>query len=118
MATPPGPVIPVRVPSERVRLARLALATALATPGVAGARPGANGTYVSADGSETLIGVSVAAQPGGRYEVRLCLAAELVPLPALGRQVGERIRAATAASLGDRLGTVRVEFADVLEARS
>jgi hypothetical protein len=39
-----------------------------------------------------------------------------VPLYALGEHVRERIRAATAASLGDRVDQVLVEFVDVEEA--
>ena len=73
--TPP-PLQAAPRPSERVQLARLALATALATPGVAAGCPGPGGRRVTADAPAPLTGISAIAEPDGRYELALCLDAE------------------------------------------
>jgi hypothetical protein len=102
-------------PSERVRLARMALAAALATPGVAGGCPGPGGQRVTADAPGPLTGISAIAEPDGRYELALCLDAELVPLTALADRVRDRIHAAAReAGLAGLLGSIHVEYADVV----
>lgn len=91
-----------RVPTARVRLARLARDAALGVPGVVsvGPRPAASRATL-ADG-ERLEGVVAAAEPGGGYGVSLYLGVEPVPL----RELGERVREAVAAA-ADRHGLVR-----------
>lgn len=101
--------------SERVRLARAALAAALATPGVAGGRSGPSGLRTTGDVPVPLIGIGVTAAPGGTYEIVLCLAAELVPLGALADRVRVRVaEAAGTAGLADLVRSVDVEFVDVV----
>jgi len=101
--------------SERVALARLALAAALAQPGVVGAQAGAGLPRVTSTRSGSLLsGVAVFAAAGGRYEVDLRLVAELVPLDQLADRV--RARLATAAKrkgLAALLGAVNIEFVDL-----
>jgi hypothetical protein len=81
----------LRIESERVELARAALAAAFGVPGVLGADVGPNGTFVTETATgERLPGVScVAASPDG-YDVSLRLVCGLVALYPLG----ERIRTA------------------------
>ena len=101
--------------SERVRLARVALAAALGTSGVAGGRPGSSGLRTTADVPAPLTGIAVIAAPGATYEIVLCLAAELVPLAALADRVRARVaEAAGAAGLGGLVRSVDVEFVDVV----
>jgi len=115
---PPAPLAPpslVRA-SDRVRLARLALESALVVPDVLGAEAGVDGVRVTADPpAGRLRGVSVIAQSDGRYAVDLRLVARMVPLVALGEEVRRRVRASAGrGGLADRLGTVNVEFARLL----
>lgn len=98
--------------SPRVRLARLALETALSVPGVVAGDPGPGRLRVTADGpAELLRGVSVTAEPGGSYAVDLCLIAGLVPLEALADEVRRKVRSKVRrARLTEQLGPVNVEF--------
>jgi hypothetical protein len=101
--------------SERVRLARAALAAALATPGVAGGRSGPSGLRTTGDVPAPLTGIAVTAAPGGTYEIVLCLASELVPLEALADRVRARVaQAAAVVGLADLVRSVDVEFVDVV----
>ena len=104
--------------SDRVRLARLALDAALVVPDVLGAEAGLHGVRVTADPPARLLrGVSVIAQPDGRYAVDLRLVALMVPLVALAEEVRRRVQASAGRrGLADRLGTVNVEFARLLTA--
>ncbi len=109
----PGSASP---PSERVRLARVALAGALGVPDVVRGESGAGvARVVTADGSELLAGVSAIAQSDGRYAIDLRLIARLVPLWPLAEHVRARVQAAAArAGLAALLGSVDVEFVGVL----
>jgi hypothetical protein len=61
--------------------------------------------------------VAVIAQPDGRYEIDLCLVAEIVPLLTLGEEVRARLQARAARQrLASQIGSVRVHFARVLSA--
>ncbi len=109
----PGSASP---PSERVRLARVALAGALGVPDVVRGESGVGvARVVTADGSELLAGVSAIAQSDGRYAIDLRLIARLVPLWPLAEHVRARVQAAAArAGLAAVLGSVDVEFVGVL----
>jgi hypothetical protein len=96
-------------------LARVALDCALAVPDVVGAEAGAGVPRITAGGSELLIGVSATAQSDGRYAVDLRLIARLVPLQALAERVRTAVRdAAARAGLAASLGSISVEFVDVM----
>ena len=101
---------------SRVALARLALDAVSTMPGVAGTDVGPGGFCVTADPpSGVLRGVSVIAQPDGRYEVDLCLVVRMVPLLSLSDDIRHRLRARAAREgLADQLGTVNVDFAQAL----
>ncbi|MBV9415441.1 MAG: hypothetical protein JO363_10735 [Solirubrobacterales bacterium] len=117
--TPMPSVPPTQVGgAARVALARLALDVASAMPGVAGTDAGPGGLCVTADPPfGVLRGVSVIAQPDGRYEVDLCLVARMVPLLSLGEDIRQRLRARAAREgLAGQLGTVNVEFSQALSA--
>lgn len=113
---PPTPSPPVAVvPSTRIRLARAALGGAHAVPAVVRGDAGPSGACVTSDPPVVLEGVSVVAQPGGRFEVGLSLVAQLVPLHELAEAVRREVAAAAARDgLDDRLGEVSVDFVDVL----
>src|SRR3954449_8112305 len=104
------------IASPRVVLARLALEAALAVPGVVAGEAGRHNlrvTVVSA--GIPLRGVSVTAERGGRYAVDLCLVARMTPLIPLADAVRRRVIASAARQgLADQLGTIDVEFAQVL----
>ena|SRR5690349_10773866 len=104
-------------PSPRVALAGLALRAALAVPEVVIGDAGPHDLRVTADPSGgLLVGVSVTAEPGGRYAVDLRLVARLAPLVPLGETVRHRVHeSALRLGLADRLGTVNVEFASVVD---
>ena len=104
--------------SSRARLARVARDAAMAVPGVVGADAGPRGWCVTEDQTGTLLrGVSVIAQPDGRYAVDLCLVAEIVSLLTLAEEVRARLQARAAReSLISQLGSVSVHFARVLSA--
>lgn len=112
----PDRAVSVAVVSERERLATLALQAARATRGVADAVLGPGGLHRTRVGSAFLDGVAVIAEPGGRFSVELSLVALPVPLYALAATVRQRVRsAAVSAALGHVLGSIDVEFNDVVE---
>jgi hypothetical protein len=114
--TSAGPALTVPAPSPRVRLARLALDSALAVEGVVAGHAGPHGVGTVEDAGRHLRGVTAAALPGGRYEVGLHLVAAPVPLRPLAERVRERVhRAAARLALEDRLGPVNVAFEDLLD---
>lgn len=104
--------------ASRVALARLALDVVSTIPGVAGTDAGPGGLFVTADPPfGVLRGVSVIAQPDGRYELDLCLVARMVPLLPLGDDIRRRLHArALRDGLADQLGSVNVEFSRALSA--
>ncbi len=112
LARSPG----ANAPGPRVRLARLALASALRLPDVVGGEAGPAGLRVTADAPGGLLrGVSVTAQADGRYAVDLRLVVAMVPLAALADEVRRRVQAsAERERLDGELGVVNVEFARVL----
>jgi hypothetical protein len=103
--------------SPRAALARLALQAALAVPDVVAGDAGPHGLRVTSDPpGGLLVGVSVTAEPDGRYAVDLCLAARLAPLMPLGEAVRRRVHeSARRLDLADLLGSVNVEFASVVD---
>ena len=115
---PPAAGAPARSrpPSTRVRMARLALETALAVPGVAGGHGGRMGLAFTNDAGERLQGVIATALPGGKVGLELHLVADLVPLYPLADAVRERVTgAAAAAGLAGALGPVDVAIDDVVD---
>lgn len=109
----PGP--PTGAPSDRSRLARLALETALTVPGVVRGEAGLGTPRVTVDPAGLVVGVAATAQGGGRYAIDLRLVARLVPLWPLADTVRVQVqRAAAQAGLSGALGSVDVEFADLL----
>ena len=113
---PSAPVAQSVSASPRLRLARAALAAALALPEVVDGDAGPHGLRVTAEPpAGRLRGVSVIAEANGRYAVDLCLVAAVVPLVALGEQIRHRVQAsARRYGLAEQLGEVNVEFARVL----
>lgn len=111
----PEPARPFAEPSERARLARLALDAALRVDGVVSSHTGPGGMRVTSDRGERLPGVLVTALPGGEYGVELHLVTDVVPLHELGERVRSRVaRAASSAGLADVLGPVDVTIEDVV----
>lgn len=106
---------PLGGPSERSRLARVALEAALAVPGVVRGEAGGGVPRVTVDPAGRLVGVAATAERDGRYALDLRLIAEVVPLLPLADGVRARVqRAAAQAGLAGALGRVDVEFADLL----
>ncbi len=102
-------------PSERVRLARLALDAALGVDGVVSSHAGPLGTRVTVDREERLPGVVATALAGGGYGVELHLVTEVVPLHPLADRVRSRVvQAASAVGLDGALGPVDITIADVV----
>ncbi len=102
--------------SERLVLARLALAAALSAPGVVGSDAGRLGTRTTLDGLARLPGVTAVVLPDGRYGVSLYLVARLVPLHPLAERVRALVaRAAATAGLAAALGPVDIAFENVVE---
>jgi uncharacterized alkaline shock family protein YloU len=103
--------------SPRVRLARAALAAALALPDVAGTDSGPGASHVTRDGGNTLEGVTAAATPDGRFDVSLTIVASYGPsLDGAAERVREAVAAAAAREgLTARLGHVAVHVADVAD---
>lgn len=101
--------------SERIRLARVALAAALSVPGVARADGGPLALHRTPVGnSAPLVGVICAAAADGGYAVALRLIAGLVPLPALADRITERVsRAAGNSGLARDLQSVSIHFAGI-----
>ena len=101
-------------PSTRVRLAQLARAAALATPGVVGLDTGPAGLFLTVGGGTRVSGVTCAVAPGDGYDVALRLVCALVPL----QQVGDRVRdAVVTVGAEERIAvrSVSVLIADVAE---
>jgi len=97
-----------------VGLARLALGAALTVTDVVRAQPGLGGTFVTVDVPVALRGVTVVAEPDGRYGVALRLVARPVPLRALGETVRERVLTlAGREGLAAAIARVDVDFVDV-----
>jgi hypothetical protein len=107
----PRPFVPVE--SDRVGLARAALAAALAVPGVVGVDSGPYEAFVTeAPRGERLPGVTCVAAPGGGYDVSLRLIAGLVELHPLGERIRTAVvRASVVAGVVVR--TVSVHFAEI-----
>ncbi len=106
---------PMGGPSDRGRLARVALEAALAVPGVVRGEAGGGAPRVTVDPAGRLVGVAATAQRDGRYAVDLRLIADVVPLLPLADGVRARVqRAAAQAGLAGALGRVDVEFADLV----
>lgn len=104
-----------RAPSPRARLAELALRVALEAEGVAAGHSGPSDVYVAPGPAGPLTGVVAAAGAAGRFDLRLNLVADPVPLHPLAERVRSEVaRAARAAGLQDALGTVDVAFEDVV----
>jgi len=113
MALAPAP-LGASPASDRVRLARLALAAALTVPDVVRAEAGLGSTFVTVDFPAPLRGVSVVAEADGRYEVALRLVARPVPLYALGDTVRAQILAlAEGEALAAAIARIHVDFVDV-----
>ena len=108
---------PAEVPasaSMRLRLAALARAAALATPGVIGLDAGRTGMRMTASAGLRVDGVVCVALPDGRYQVSVHLVAAMVELHALADAVRARVeRDVASAGLSDRLGPVDVAVEDV-----
>ncbi len=106
---------PSGAPSERVRLARLALDAALGVAGVVSSHTGRLGTRMTPDREERLLGVVATARAAGGYGIELHLVTEVVPLPQLADLVRSRVeRAASSAGLADVLGPVDITIEDVV----
>ncbi len=102
--------------SDRVRIAQLALAAAVAQPGVVRGAAGSSVPCVTATRSSgLLVGVSVVVGSDERYEVDLRLVGELVALVPLADRVRKKITtAARRSGLYEDLGPVNIEFVEVL----
>ena len=114
-ASPPAAPL-AGAPTDRVRLARLALDSALAEAGVAGPDAGPLGLRMTQGGGERVPGITAAITPDGRYELSMHLIGRLEPL----RPLSESIRTATLAAargagLGERLGPVNIRWEAVAE---
>jgi hypothetical protein len=103
-------------PSQRVRIARVALEAALSVEGVNGWDAGAAGLRATRGGGDTVPGVVATADGEGTVSVDLFLVARPVPLPALAARVRERVgRGAAAHGLDHALGPVNIRFEDLVE---
>ena len=113
--------IPVSSPAEvpasasvRLRLAALARAAALATPGVVALDAGRAGMRMTASEGLRVDGVVCAALPDGRYQVSVHLVAAMVALRPLADAVRARVeRDVAIAGLAEWLGPVDVAVEDV-----
>jgi hypothetical protein len=105
-----------RAGSVRLRIASVAADAAIATPGVAGLESGPLGRSVTIGGGRRVEGVRVGALSGGRYEVELHLACELVPLRPLAEAVRARVLDAVAsAGLSEATGPVHVHVEEIAD---
>jgi len=103
--------------TERVRLARLAEATLIASARVV-ATAGPDGRWVTADAGRPIDGVVAVAEPSGRVEIGLHADAvwPVDSLEALAEHLREQLRnAAAAAGLGGAVGSIAVCFHDMVE---
>jgi hypothetical protein len=104
-------------PSDRVRLARLALDAALAMDGVEAGTDGPVKLWVTVDQGQRYPGVLASVLPDGTHSVGLHLVVAPVPLLPLADAIRERVRAdAAAVGLEERLGPVDVVFEDLADA--
>ena len=108
-----GPSVIARGESDRVRLARVAIAAALKVPGVLGAEAGPNGAFVTETAlGERLRGVICVAAPSDGYDVSLRLVCGLVALHPLGERIRAAVlRSATIAEI--TVQSVAVHFAEL-----
>ncbi|MCA1700871.1 MAG: hypothetical protein LC790_18990 [Actinobacteria bacterium] len=98
----------------RLRLAALARAAALGTPGVLGLDAGRAAMRMTASEGLRVDGVMCAALPDGRYQLSVHLVAAMVALRPLAVAVRTRVeRDVAIAGLADRLGPVDVAVEDV-----
>ena len=108
---------PAEVPasaSVRLRLAALARAAALATPGVIGLDAGRTGIRMTASEGLRVDGVVCAALSDERYQLSVHLVAAMVALRPLADAVRARVQRDVAiAGLADRLGPVDIAVEDV-----
>ena len=103
-------------PTDRVRLAEVALEAALKVDGVVAPRAPIGGSGSTRGSGRRLDGVSVVAGGDERFDVSLHLVTRIVPLHPLADRVRERVsRAAGRSGLGDRLGPVDVRIEDLAE---
>jgi hypothetical protein len=109
--------VTARVESNRVRLARAALAAALDMPGVRRGDPGRTGVHATGvPGGERLDGVLCTAAPGQGYTVSLQLVCEPVPLRPLGKRIQTAVMAAAAKErLAGAVASVDVRFNDLAD---
>lgn len=113
--------VPVSSPAEvpasaslRLRLAALARAAALWTPGVVGLDAGRTGIRMTASGGLRVDGVVCAALPDGRYQASIHLVVAMVPLRPLADAVRAQVqRDVTSAGLAERLGPVDIAVEDI-----
>ena len=117
MTEPTAPAAETRPsapPSDRVRLARLALDAALATDGVDGGTDGPVRMWVTVEQGQRYPGVTATVTPDGTHDVALHLVVDPVPLHPLADAI--RTRAASdvaAAGLAEALGSIDIAFEDL-----
>jgi len=100
--------------SVRLRLAALARAAALATPGVVALDAGRTGMRMTASEGMRVDGVVCAALADGRYQLSVHLVGAMVSLRPLADAVRARVERDVAfAGLADQLGPVDVSVEDV-----
>ena len=103
-------------PTDRVRLAEVALEAALKVDGVVAPHAPIGGGGSTRGSGRRLDGVSVVAGGHERFDVSLHLVTRIVPLHPLADRVRERVsRAAGRSGLGDRLGPVDVRIENLAE---
>lgn len=101
-------------PTERVELALLAATSVLEHPDVLEGVAGPGGTLTTTIASRRLVGVSVAAAPGGGYDVVLRLRTRVVPLQELAAELRRGVFAASSAcAYAGRPRSVEIQVADV-----
>ena len=111
---PPAENPPVAPPTDRVRLARLALDAALAVDGVEAGTDGRVKLWVTVDQGQRYPGVMASVLPDGTHSVGLHLVVAPVPLRPLAEAIRERVRVdVEAAGLAERLGPVDIAFEDL-----
>lgn len=85
---------------------------------MAGGEAGVGRLWATDDRGEVLEGVLAVARPDARFDLELHLvgAWPLPPLAGLAEKIRKGVeRAASAAGLGDRMGSLSISFEDVLE---
>ena len=117
MTEPTAPAAETRPsapPSDRVRLARLALDAALATDGVDGGTDGPVRMWVTVEQGQRYPGVTAYVTADGTHDVGLHLVVEPVPLHPLAEAIRSRAEAdVAAAGLAGRLGSIDIAFEDL-----